>query len=210
MYRERHSIECATNGRSVVAKRIDEQIGVILQAIKLQPNWRIRMAALATVAPEGPDTKKLHEKRRRLARAYGDGAYTDAEYEERLSEIDHQLSLTTSLELPSLEEAGLLFGNIPQLWNEATPEERRKLISPLIERVYVDIDSKLIGAVKPVPAFARLLDAAMTNSESSALVLLSEDETERLKDWSWWRRGRVELPVQKTSRLGYTTSLVGT
>ena len=210
MYRERHSVQCDTNGRSVVAKHFDEQIGVILQPMELQADWRDRMADLATVATEGLDPKKLQENRRRLARAYGDGAYSDVEYEERLSEIDRQIGLTMPIESPSLEEAQLLFENIPQLWNEATPEERRKLISPLIERVYVDIDSKLVGAVKPVPAFARLLDAAIVSANSPALTLLSEDETERLKVWSWWRRGRVELPVQKTSRLGCTTSLVGT
>ena len=80
--------------------------------------------------------------------------------------------------------------DIPQ---QTKPEERRKLISPPIERVYVDIDGKLIGAVKPVPAFARLLDSAIANADNSALVLLSEDETERLKVWSWCRRGRVDL-----------------
>ena len=104
--------------------------------------------------------------------------------------------MTIPVEPPSLKETAQLFANIPQLWNEATPEERQKLISPLIERVYVDIDSKLIGAVKPNPAFAKLLDVAIARAGSSALVLLSEDETDRLKVWSWWRRGRVGLPLK--------------
>ena len=74
---------------------------------------------------------------------------------------------------------------------EATPEERRKLISPFIERVYLDVDSRLIGAIAPVAAFRTLLDKAMARAESTAVMLLSEDDTERLKVWSWWRRGRV-------------------
>ena len=52
------------------------------------------------------------------------------------------------------------------------------------------------GAVKTATAFRRLLEGAMQRAESFAATLLSEDETERLKVWSWWRRGRVELPVQ--------------
>ena len=111
---------------------------------------------------------------------------------ERLYEIERLLGLTRTMELPTLEEAGQLFENIPQLWEEATPEERRKLISPLIERVYVDIDSRLIGAIRPAAAFNTLLDKAMARAESATLTLHSQDETERLQVWSWWRRGRVE------------------
>jgi len=36
------------------------------------------------------------------------------------------------------------------------------------------------------------------------------DEQEAGVPCSWWRRGRVELPVQKSSQLGYATGLVGT
>ena len=192
MYRERHSLGCDTNERSVMAAGLDDQIGSILQALELPSDWRKRMAQLATIRSDGPDPKRLQAKRRRLSRAYAEDAYSDAEYEELLSEIDRQLSLTTPIEPPSLEEAGQLFENIPQLWSEATPEERRKLISPLIDRVYVDIDSKLVGAVKPNPAFAKLLDVARINADASALILLSDDEADRLQVWTWWRRGRVE------------------
>ena len=133
-----------------------------------------------------------------MGKAFANGAFTDSEYDARLEEIDRLLSLTRSIELPTIEEAGLLFENIPQLWMEATPEERRKLISPFFERVFVDMDSRLIGAIAPVAAFRTLLDKAMARSESAAVMLLSEDETERLRVWSWWRRGRVELyPKQR-------------
>ena len=132
---------------------------------------------------------------------------TDVEYEAKLEEIERLLGLSRMVELPTLEDAAKLFENIPQLWKEATPEERRKLISPLIERVYVDMDSRLVGAITPVPAFRTLLDNAMARSETAAVTLLSQDETERVKVWSWWRRGRVELPVQKTtSRIYYRLS----
>ena len=99
--------------------------------------------------------------------------------------------------LPTLGEAGQLFENVDGLWNEATPEERRRLIKPLIERVYVDIEIRLVGAITPVPAFHKLLGKATVKTESSALTLLSVDEAERLNVWSWWRRGRVELPPEQ-------------
>ncbi len=104
--------------------------------------------------------------------------------------------MTESVSLPTLEEAAQLFGNIPQLWREATPEERRKLISPLVERVYVDIECSRIGAIVPVTEFRRLIEGAMTKIQSPAAILLSEDEAERLEVWSWWRRGRVDLSLK--------------
>ena len=196
MYRERHSHECYTNGRSIMAKTVDQQIEGILTAMELMPEWRNRMSQLAAADSKGPDPKELQEKRRRLSRAYANGGFSDSEYDARIAEIDAKLRLTESVDLPTLEEAAQLFGNIPQLWREATPEERRKLLSPLIERVYVDMDCSRIGAIVPASAFRRLLEGAMTRAKSPSAMLLSEDETERLEVWSWWRRGRVELPVQ--------------
>ncbi|HZA21312.1 MAG TPA: recombinase family protein, partial [Dehalococcoidia bacterium] len=193
MYRERHSHECMTNGRSIMAKKVDEQVKEILTSVELLPEWQTEMTRLAVANKEGPDPKELQEKRRRISRAYAEGAFSDAEYEAKLAEIDAQLRLTNPMELPTLEEAARLFEDIPQIWEEATPEERRKLLSPLVERVYVDMEFSMIGAIRPVLAFRQLLEGAMSRAESSAAMLLSEDDAERLQVWSWWRRGRVEL-----------------
>jgi hypothetical protein len=193
MYRERHSHECMTNGRSIMAKRVDDQVKEILTSVELLPEWRKEMARLAVVNKEGPDPKELQEKRRGVSRAYAEGAFSDAEFQAKLDEIDAQLRLTNPIELPTLEEAAQLFESIPQLWEEATPEERRKLLSPLVERAYLDMECSMIGAIRPVLAFRQLLEGAMSRAESSAVMLLSEDDAERLEVWSWWRRGRVEL-----------------
>jgi site-specific DNA recombinase len=193
MYRERHSQECTTNGRSIMAQRVDEQVKAILTSVELLPEWRTEMARLVIANKEGPDPKQLQEKRRRVSRAYADGAFSDAEYEAKLAEIDASLRLTSPLELPTLEEVARLFEDVPQIWEEATPEERRMLLSPLIERVYVDMERSMLGAIRPVLAFRQLLEGAMSRAENSAAMLLSEDEAERLEVWSWWRRGRVEL-----------------
>jgi hypothetical protein len=196
MYRECHSHHCPTNGRSIMAQRANEQVKAILASVEFLPEWREEMARLAVANKEGPDPKELKEKRRRLSRAYAEGAFSDAEYQAKLDEIDAQLRLTTPIELPTLEEGAQLFENIPQLWEEATPEERSKLLSPLIERVYVDLESSRIGAVVPVPTFRRLLEGAIVRAGSPPAMLLLEDDAERLKVWSLWRWGRDGLPVQ--------------
>ena len=193
MYQERHSHICFTNNRSVMAARVDAQIREILTSVELLPEWREKMSRLAVLRTEGPSPQELLGKRRRTSRAYADGAYTDEEYGAKLEEIDAQLKLSIPTELPSLEEAAELFSDIPTLLKEATPEERRQLISPLLERVYLDMESSSIGAIIPQPAFRQLLEGAMVVTKSPAALLLSEDETERMKVWSWWRRGRVKL-----------------
>ena len=203
MYRRRRSLstlECDTNGRSIMAKTVDQQIEDILTAMELMPEWRSRMSQLAVEDSKGPDPRELQDKRRRLSVAFANGGFTYPQYYARLAEIDASLRLTESVGLPTLEEAAQLFEDIPQLWREATPEERRKLISPLIERVYVDMDCSMIGAIVPASAFRRLLDGAMARAESPAATLLSGDESERLKVWSWWRRGRVELPAHTSPK----------
>ena len=158
MYRERHSHECSTNNRSIMAKRVDEQIETILTSVQLVPDWRDRMARLTVANYDQSDIKGLKEKRKRLSRAYADGAFNDTEYDARLADIDAKLRLTSPFELPTLEEAAELFEDIPQFWKEAAPEERRKLISPLIERVYVDMETGRIGAIVPEAGFRRLLE----------------------------------------------------
>ena len=197
MYRERHSFECETNGRSVMAHRFDQQIGAILQSVELNPDWQRRIIQLTVQDQEGPDPREILEKRRRISRAYAEGAFTDREFDQKLAELDALVAKTPVTDLPTLGEAAELFQNLPALWTEATPQERRQLLNPLIERVYVDMESKLVGAIAPVPAFRTVLDAAIQRVDGSTAILLTDEELQQTKVWSWWRRGRVELPVQK-------------
>ena len=119
MYRERHSLECETNGRSVMAYKFDGQIAAILQSVELNPDWQRRIVQLTVQGKEGPDPKEILEKRRRVSRAYAEGAFTDGEFEQKLAEIDALIARTPVTDFPTLEEAAALFQNIPALWMEA-------------------------------------------------------------------------------------------
>ena len=79
-YRERHGWPCGTNGRSVIAHRIDPQIGELIAGIKLQPEWRDLILKTATTGGPEMDLSALKKQRQRVARAYGDGASTDEDY----------------------------------------------------------------------------------------------------------------------------------
>ena len=110
---------------------------------------------------------------------------------------------------------------MPELWATANLEERRKLLLTMMDAVYVDAkEERRIVAIGPRPAFRPLLEIATTR-ESSGIVLVTGKDLENANQpppdgheadsnlCPWWRRGRVELPVQKTPRSGYATGLAG-
>ena len=84
---------------------------------------------------------------------------------------------------------------MPALW------ERRKLLLSMLEAVYVDtVEEKAVVAIRPKPAFRALFEIATTR-EGSDVVLINEtpqasDEPEAADLCFWWRRGRVDVPVQ--------------
>ena len=79
--------------------------------------------------------------------------------------------------------------------------ERRNLLMAMLDAVYIDIvEEKSVVAIRPKPAFRPIFEVATTRG-GSGIILINETppdpegpEAESL--CSWWRRGRVELPVQ--------------
>ena len=61
--------------------------------------------------------------------------------------------------------------------------------------------SKRVCAITPTPAWRLLLERAIQDTSRTDILLVSNEEAERLDIWRWWRRGRVELPVQKRASL---------
>ncbi len=102
----------------------------------------------------------------------------------------------------SAKEAGKLLEDLPALWEAATLAEQKKLLRTMLDAVYVDtVDEKAIVAIRPKPAFRPLLEIATTRAGSGVVLInqtpQTQDEPEASESCFWWRRGRVELPVQK-------------
>lgn len=176
LYRERHAHECVTNNTSIVAGVIDKQVATIIHCLALHPDWKQKMAKLAVANYDGPNPEILQDKRRRLGKAYADGTFTDEEYNRRLTEIDRQLQRACVVTPPAIEEAVALFSDIPILWNEATPDERRRLLGTLIEMVYVDLKTKHVTAVKPTPAFRTLFRTGIDTAPDAPMELVPQGE----------------------------------
>jgi|GEM_PF-190221 len=77
----------------------------------------------------------LTERRRKVARAYGDGAYDDDEYAKRLRAIDGDLNeakVRRQAAGPVPELARWVSGDAEETWQAADPGERRDLIAALM------------------------------------------------------------------------------
>ena len=81
------------------------------------------------------------------------------------------------------------------------------MLMTMLDAVYVDtVEERRIVAIRPKPAFRPLFEIATTRA-GSGIVLVSEKDPENAdqpppggygteaESCSWWRRGRVELPV---------------
>ncbi len=176
LYRERHAHECLTNNTFVVANTIDKQVAIIVFSLELDDDWKKRMAELCISQNDGPDPALLQDKRRRLGKAYADGAFTDEEYKNRLSEIDLQVQQSSNTNIFILEEAVELFSDIPMLWSEATTDERRKLLGTLVEKVYIDMKTKKVTAIRPTPAFRALFGVGINTTPEAPIGLLPLEE----------------------------------
>ena len=95
------------------------------------------------------------------------------------------------------------------------PGEQHKLLETILDAVYVDpLDERTIVAIRPKPAFRALFDMAATTDGSGISLnrtnlegseecrpCFYSSKDEHPNPHSWWRRGRVELPVQRLSRV---------
>ena len=141
---------------------------------------------------------KLLERRRRILRAYAEGAYSDEQLTEKLGQIDAEIRLAQPAPQASLEEAVELLSDLPSLWKEATAQERQRLIAPLIDRAYIDVELRSIAAIAPTPAFRSLLQGALEHvAQPTCFLVDATKEIDWAQWWRWWRRGRIELPVQR-------------
>lgn len=202
MYRERHAFECDTNNHACMASPVDEQIGRMFGALAVADDWQHRIAMLAAASDcRRVDMDALVERKRRLGRAYADGGLSDDEYNARLGEIDVGIRSAQPTRRLELETCMQALSDLPRLWIDATSEERGRLIAPLIERVYIDVVGRQVLAITPAAGFGGLIQKVLDQPEWSVCSLVPAEAADIPEWWTWWRRGRIELPVQVSNAL---------
>jgi site-specific DNA recombinase len=170
-YREhrasRSLMDCPSAGGAIKCNVPDEQMGRIISAIELGPTWQQQVLAIISVRDEMERVKeqrqKVQERLRRLGKAYVDGVYDEGEYQRQRRQLELELESLVVPEADAAEEAGYLIQQLPDLWEGATPTERRQLLLCMLDGVYVDSkEERSIVALKPKSAFQALFQIATT------------------------------------------------
>ena len=210
---------CVGRSRSMPCIVPDEQMGMIISAIVLPDAWMDRVLAQVHLADEVQRVKqeraKVEQRLKRLGEVYLDGLRNRDDYQREKRSLEDQLASLVVPGVDAAREAGQLLKDLPALWEEANLSERRRILMTMLEAVDVDtVEAKSIVAIVPKPAFRPIFEIALTRPESG-VMLITEKELEACPKeeppaeigseaatlCSWWRRGRVELPVQKAPRL---------
>jgi len=202
---------CPATGCSKRCEVADKQIGDLVEAIELGPKWEEEVLSIISVKDEvesiAERRRKANERLRRLGRAYVDGVYDDVEYCRQKRELE--LESLVAPEADAAGEAGMLIARLPELWSGANEVERRALLLTMLDAVYVDSkDEKRIVAIKPKAPFKPVFQVATTREGSGVSLVYDPDAEPQTADQpppggqeadgvscSWWRRGRVGLPV---------------
>jgi hypothetical protein len=185
----------------------DEQMGRIISAIALPDSWQDRLLAKLHLEDEVKrverERKETEQRLKRLGQVYLDGLLEHEDYKRQKRQLEERLQGLVVPGIDAATEAGKLLENLPQLWEAADLGERHKILQTMLDALYVDtVEEKAIVAIRPKPVFQALFQVA-TMKEGSGVVLYNEKASDLSGSSDdntpcfWWRRGRVELPVQK-------------
>ena len=152
------------------------------------------------------ERKQTEQRLKRLGQVYLDDLVPYEDYKRQKRQLEDRLQSLVVPSVDAAQQAGKLLESLPQLWEEAELGERRRILMTMLEAVYVNtVEEKSIVTIRPKPAFLPLFQIPMTR-KGSEVVLVNEippgEATDREGNTPclWWRRGRVELPVQKMPR----------
>ncbi len=167
-YREqagsRAHCDCPANGKAIRCDVIDAQIDSVIQSLVLEPSWRERIIAKISTLSEREhmlkQRKQIQEKLRRLGKTYLDGVIDDGEYNVQRKLLQNNLDSLVIPEADAAMNAGEMLESLGLIWQKATLEEKHKLLSGMLEAVYVDLAaSRSIVGIQPKPPFYPLFEA---------------------------------------------------
>ena len=134
----------------------------------------------------------IQDRMERARRLYVEGDYTWAEYTKIRNETEGLLAGAYIPEFDDAVEAGKLLSDFRNLRQCASVAKRNRLLRTMLHAVYVDSERKQVIGLAPKQAFLAPIMAMADRCDVAVM-----DATRECFSRKWWRRGRVELPVQK-------------
>ncbi len=167
--------DCPANGKTISGKTIDGQMDSIIRSLILVPDWKERIIERLSTVSERQNIltqrKQIEAKLKRLARTYVDGLIDDGQYNVQRKLLQDTLKVLIIPEEEASIEAGKLLEDLRSVWQEATLEEKHKLLSIMLEAVYIDLAaSRSIVGIQPKPVFYPLFNSLENQSGNTISV----------------------------------------
>ncbi len=171
---------------------VTRQFGELLRGLRLPPYWRemIREQMLEVAKKQGLDVdwverekERLRLKRGRILKQHREGYIDDEEFEGEMAAVELALRafeapLVDGVSLEEVISAGERLPGMTALWDVATVEERRQIVTHLVkpEGLHYVVEVKEIAAITPTPEFLpvlRLLEGVIEYEEATGTLVTS-------------------------------------
>jgi len=167
---------CPSTSGSIPCHLIDDQVRQLVGAIELRPRWLEEVLSIISLKDEVQRIKEqritVNEKLRRMAKAYVDNLFPDAEYQRQKKLLEMELESLVVPAANAAEDAGNLIKDLGKLWKDANMEEQRKILMTMLDAVYIDAKkTKSIVAIKPKPPFKPIFQVAATKHNSEIRII---------------------------------------
>jgi len=160
MSKARGFTDCPVAGRSIRMDVAEEQLGRLMTAFTLPPDWReeIRRALEDEDRREAilAERKRLEERLRRVGELYAEGVFSRTTYEAHRNEIRQKLELLVLPDPAGVVDAGFHLESLADVWPIAAPAERKELCRLMLKAVYIDLEKQRIVRVIPQEDFLSL------------------------------------------------------
>lgn len=145
--------------RFLNAQRLETHVASIFSHLQLPADWQARSLHHLTAGRDpNADARKrerLQEKIKRLGELYAEGIYTRPEYDRKYADARSELDTLKPTPAIDLTQAAALLADFPHLWAAASPENQKRLLQAMLERVVVNGPDVI--AIQPKPNFYSLL-----------------------------------------------------
>ena len=208
LYRERKGARpeanCIVGDKSIKCSSIDEQMDAIIEVITLESSWKDKVIAKIAAISEHDrvlqERKRTSERLRRLGKAYVDGLVEEGEYNIQRKLLQDSLDTLVVPEMDAAIKAGELIENLDKIWQGSTPEEKHKLLTIMLDAVYVDLlNTRTIVGLLPKPAFFQLFES-IKQKPGSKVTIFNPNEKENALDSPERVVGLVETGEGRTPR----------
>ena len=172
---------CPASGKTISGLFIDAQMDSIVKSLVLMPSWKERIIeGLSTVSERESilsQRKQIEARLKRLARTYIDGLIDEGDYNVQRKLLQDAFDSLVIPEEDAAINAGKLLENMGYLWEKATLAEKHRLLSIMLEAVYVDLAaSRSIVGIQPKPAFYPLFRSLQNHAENQITVFFNDNK----------------------------------